>query len=191
LEGVSQVQIPSRYGGLEIRVVDFKDPERVRARAEKKYSATIRQPGPGIPLVYDDVVRASAICTSLQQTVDVVEWLHETVYIVSAKNRFHSPTSHRFRFFMFKIRIPSDGDFDHIICEVQVHHAAIKELDEAIGSHEHYEYFCVLYAGSDDTVSDRLDDLSQILHGSDRLNDQFVVDVQRLQMLAFLSSKKG
>jgi hypothetical protein len=57
---------------------------------------------------------------------------------------------------------------------VQILHAAIKELDEAIGSHEHYEYFLALYAGSDETVSNRLDDLSQVLHGSDRLNDQFV-----------------
>jgi hypothetical protein len=75
------------------------------------------------------------------------EWLQENAYF-SAKSRFHSPTSHGFRFFMFKVRIPIGGDFDRM-CEVQLHHAAIKE------SHEHYEYFRVLYAGSDETVSDR------------------------------------
>jgi hypothetical protein len=99
--------------------VDLKVPERASAKAEKEYSATIRQPGPGISWVCD-VVRATSmvICTSLQQIVDVVEWLEENAYIVSAKNRCHSPTSHGFWFFMFKIRIPIDGDFDHI-CEVQ------------------------------------------------------------------------
>jgi tetratricopeptide (TPR) repeat protein len=96
---------------------------------------------------------------------------------------------------MFKIRIPIDNDFDHI-CEVQVHHAAIKELDIAIGSHEHYEYFRVLYAGSDETVTARRDDLSQILHGVDRLNDHFLerliksADIQRLEMLASLCDEK-
>jgi hypothetical protein len=45
-------------------------------------------------------------------------------------------------------------------------------------------------------VSGRLDDLSQILHGFDRLNDQFIEslingkDVQRLQMLASLFTEK-
>jgi hypothetical protein len=96
---------------------------------------------------------------------------------------------------MFKIRLSIDNDFDHI-CEVQVHLAAVKELDEALGYNEHYEYFRVLYAGSDETVSGRLDDLSRILHGSNRLHDQFAkslitpTDVQRLHMLASFFKEK-
>jgi hypothetical protein len=93
--------LPAKYRGLEIRVVDLKDPERVRAKAEKEYSGTIRQPGPGISWVCD-VVRASVVCTSLQQIVNVVEWLQDNAYyIVSAKNplpQHHSPTSHGFEF---------------------------------------------------------------------------------------------
>jgi hypothetical protein len=83
---------------------------------------------------------------------------YKKVPILSLPKPLPQPNSHGFGFFMFKIRIPIDNDSDHI-CEVQVHHAAIKELDISIGSHEYYEYFRVLYAGSDGdkTVSDRLD----------------------------------
>jgi hypothetical protein len=78
------VQIPSRYGGgFVIRVVDLKDPVRASVKAEKEYSATIRQSGPGISWV-SGVARASIICSSLQQIVDVVEWLQESAYIISA-----------------------------------------------------------------------------------------------------------
>jgi hypothetical protein len=44
--GVSPAQmIPSSEGGL---AVDLKDPKMVSVKAGKRYSATIREPGPGI-----------------------------------------------------------------------------------------------------------------------------------------------
>jgi hypothetical protein len=86
---------------------------------------------------------------------------------------------------LYTIQIPVDG-FHHI-CEVQVKHFELKALSETIDSHHHYEYFGVMYAGSDQTVADRLNDLASIVE-SDNMDETFIrvllssKDVERLRI---------
>jgi len=118
---------------------------------------------------------------------------------VKAKNRFANPTLTGYRDFNMHIQIDVDGvdgngNFKHI-CEIQVHHMAIRALDKELGAHKLYESFRKYFAGATASLQNRLDDLLLISDGKaldDALLNKLLADKDedRLERLADLSKEQ-
>lgn len=141
-----------------IEIADLKPRDRAYEKAKEEYSD--RRPGPPESWLYD-VVRASVLCKSYKQVVDVNKWLVKHVHIVSVKNRFLEPAFNGYRDLLFHICIPYRGKLTHI-CELQVHHKDIKALDQQFGLPKHYEFFRSCFSGPWRSQEVILDDLAMM-----------------------------
>lgn len=66
---------------------------------------------------------------------------------------FKRPTLTGYRDWNLHLRIVDDSGKSHI-CELQLHHEAIKSADETLRSHTYYEFFRSYYAGANGTLED-------------------------------------
>jgi tetratricopeptide (TPR) repeat protein len=172
----------------------LKRRKRAKEKAEDDYAQ--RQPGPGVSWLYD-IVRGSVKFASAAQVKKFVQLMRKkkSIHIVKAKNRFQNPSLTGYRDLNIHFQISIDNKFKHI-CEIQVHHKAIKELDTELDSHKYYEYFRRYFAGATGSLNERLDDLTLISQGA-LVNKSFLndlleksTDVERLERLANLFEKQ-
>mmetsp|Transcript_20466 Transcript_20466/g.50163 ORF Transcript_20466/g.50163 Transcript_20466/m.50163 type:complete len:605 (+) Transcript_20466:98-1912(+) len=154
---------------VEIVIPPIKARYRAQEKARNDYSQ--RDRGPAISWLYD-MVRGSIKFTSANQIEKCLEILQkksydDTIRIVKAKNRFRNPTLTGYRDLNICIQIVVNNDSSMMkhICEVQIHHKEIKQLDEELHSHQYYEYFRSYFAGGNDSLKDRLEDLKLIAGG--------------------------
>ena len=134
----------------------------VRATEKAKDDYNEREPGHGERWLFD-IVRGAALCETEEQLTRLMEALRSQpeIDIVRLKNRFASPTPSGFRDFNLNIRVPINERVFHI-CELQVHCAAIKKMDEVKLSHKIYEYFRTYFRGEAKSVDERLKVLEQV-----------------------------
>jgi tetratricopeptide (TPR) repeat protein len=147
---------------VEVDFAPLKGRDRAQAKADDDYSK--RNPGPCISWLFD-IVRGSIKFSTCEQVAKFVELVQEdpSIHIVKAKNRFATPTLTGYRDLNLCIQVDTHQGFKHI-CEIQIHHGAIKFMDTQLKSHVHYEYFRSYFAGATDSLKDRLDDLKAISH---------------------------
>ena len=107
---------------------------RVRAQEKADDDYGKRTPGPAECLLYD-IVRGSVEFSTAEKLIQCLEWLQNdpTIHIVKAKNRFQTPTLTGYRDLNLHIRIPGEH-----ICELQIHHHAIRQLNIELKSHDFY-----------------------------------------------------
>jgi tetratricopeptide (TPR) repeat protein len=140
-----------------IHLAPLKGRERATAKANDDYSG--RAAGPGEAWLFD-IVRASVECETEAQIAAVVAQIlaSPNVEVIRLKNRFRNPTPAGFRDINMNIKVlmPEVGEGVYHICELQVHHADVKDFAKKNHSHSHYEYFRVYFSGSVDAVDARL-----------------------------------
>ncbi|KAL3934974.1 MAG: hypothetical protein SGBAC_009415 [Bacillariaceae sp.] len=118
----------------------LKGKRRASEKAKDNYSKS--EPGPPESWLYD-IVRGSILFDTADQMIELLVRIREdeTIEIIKSKNRFCNPTLSGYRDWNLKLEISTnDGNIKHI-CELQLHLEAIKEADERLGSHSHYEFF--------------------------------------------------
>ncbi|KAL3932467.1 MAG: hypothetical protein SGBAC_010838 [Bacillariaceae sp.] len=147
--------------GVKVQFAPLKGRERAQEKADDDYSN--RVPGPGASWLYD-IVRGSVKFSTTEQIAMCLKLIQAdpTIHIVKAKNRFKNPTLTGYRDFNLCIRIDTPQGFQHI-CEIQIHLAPIKQLSIDLNSHKHYEYFRSYFDGSTESLTNRLEDLQQIV----------------------------
>ncbi|KAH8064140.1 hypothetical protein JL720_12937 [Aureococcus anophagefferens] len=122
------------------------------------------------------------------------------VDIVRTKNRFNPPCFNGYRDILMNVAVRVQGDSGGIVhlCELQIHHAAIKESEPMHKSHVTYEFFREFFLGNADAVEQRLnmlcalpvadaenvEDLVGRVLGSDRASDTTLL----LELAALLES---
>lgn len=176
--------------GVSITFAPLKGKTRAQEKARDDYSQ--RNPDPGVSWLFD-IVRGSISFTSADQMISVLQMLQDdpSIHVVKAKNRFRNPGLSGYRDWNVHIRIqvpkngfkkaPSDNDgiededrrapssgghsYFHHICEIQMHHQALQELEKEVHSHNYYEFFRSYFAGATTTLQERLDDLELIDEG--------------------------
>ncbi|CAJ1932944.1 unnamed protein product [Cylindrotheca closterium] len=177
-----------------MRFADLKQQERALEKAEDDYGR--RRPGPAVSWLYD-IVRGSVEFRSAKEIERFVHNLRKkkTIHIVKAKNRFERPSLTGYRDMCIHIQLDTKKGFHHI-CEVQLHHKEMIELEKEIGSHEFYEFFRSYFAGATGSLRERLDDLQLISEGR-FVDDSFLAnllaecrDVDRLERLGKLFAKQ-
>lgn len=152
----------------------LKGKRRASKKAETDYSD--REEGPAISYLFD-IVRGSVVFSSPSKLIQFLELIRkdDSIQIVKSKNRFKRCTLSGYRDYNLQIQITLDDGMKHI-CELQLHQKNIKALDEELGSHKYYEFFRKYYAGSTDTLEERMEDLRQICDGGE-LNVKFLRQV--------------
>mmetsp|Transcript_8307 Transcript_8307/g.19997 ORF Transcript_8307/g.19997 Transcript_8307/m.19997 type:complete len:746 (-) Transcript_8307:650-2887(-) len=172
-------------GDVLVAIAPLKGRQRARAKALDDYNE--RTPGPAISWLFD-IVRGSIEFSSAAQIIKCIALIQKDkdIHIVKAKNRFKSPTLSGYRDLNLCIRIRTKEGFYHI-CELQIHHEALKKFDGELHSHQHYEYFRKYFGGATQSLKDRLEDLKIISKSKDKssLLDNSC-DEKRLERLAFL-----
>ena len=173
-------------GSDSIVFAPLKGNERAMEKAKDDYSN--RSPGPGCSWLYD-IVRASVVCVTPDQIIEVVRYVEANSHIVQAKNRFANPTCSGYRDLIFHLRISATAT--HHICELQIHLESIRSLEIEVGSHSVYEYLRSYFQGSMGSVAGRIRDLEAIAASSnvDRLfiaNLLMSYEIARIERLATL-----
>jgi tetratricopeptide (TPR) repeat protein len=175
---------------VTIEFAALKGRERAVEKADDDYMK--RKPPAGLSWVYD-IVRGSIEFATAEKAQTCIELMQQdpSILIVKAKNRFQKPSLTGYRDFNLHIQIDTNDGFKHI-CEIQIHHQEMKDLDKELTSHLYYEYFRSYFAGATGSLKERLEDLKLISNGTavDEafLNDLLskTVDVTRLERLAKL-----
>lgn len=152
----------------------LKGRDRAKEKAEDDYAK--RNPDPGVSWLFD-IVRGSVEFTSAEQIMTCLKLMKDdpSIHIVKAKNRFHTPSLSGYRDLNLHIQIQVNSSFQHI-CEIQMHHQAIKTLEKKLQSHDYYEYFRSYFAGATDSLEERLADLKHISEGG-ALDDSLLNDL--------------
>ncbi|CAJ1966465.1 unnamed protein product [Cylindrotheca closterium] len=150
---------------LTLKFPPLKGRKRAREKSDDDYIH--RTPDPGLSWLYD-IVRGSIVFSSVDQIAACLEIMKadDAIHIVKAKNRFAKPGLSGYRDLVFHIQIDTLGGFKHI-CEVQIHHEEIKKLEKELQSHLYYEFFRSYFAGGEDGLKDRLNDLELIMQHKD------------------------
>lgn len=170
LDGVHEADSSESSNDINVTFAPLKGKDRAQEKARDDYSQ--RTPDPGVSWLFD-IVRGSILFSSADQMIAALQVLqdHPSIHIVKAKNRFKNPGLSGYRDFNVHVRIqvpkPEQDDSDvvpyfHHICEIQMHHQALKILDKLLDSHQHYEYFRSYFAGATTSLQGRLADLELI-----------------------------
>lgn len=180
-----------------------------RRRAQEKATKYISIKYPGAPESWlYDIVRGSVVFSDASQLLYFLGRLQadRSIKIVKSKNRFRSPALSGYRDWMLQIQFSAvvhprnshrqeNCDCWNVphICELQLHHKAIKEADAQLGSHRYYEFLREYYDGSTGSLEERLEDLRMISDGHNSLNLNFLkqviqnpVGIERMDRLASL-----
>jgi hypothetical protein len=137
----------------ELYVDILKSKNRAQQKAENDYQGDVAR--------LLDIVRATFVCASEQQIVDVLRSMrakHPSVKILRLKDRFLKPTPSGFRDLLLNIgvQVNTPKGSSIFICEVQVHHAAMLRYDRENDSHSHYEFYREYFKGSTESVQKRI-----------------------------------
>ncbi|KAH8069316.1 hypothetical protein JL721_6138 [Aureococcus anophagefferens] len=157
--------------GAVLKLAPLKGRARAEAKARNEYA---KNTAPG----HDEIVR-------LYEALDE----DPRVDIVRTKNRFNPPCFNGYRDILMNVAVRVEGaageEVSHL-CELQIHHAAIKQSEPMHKSHVTYEFFREYFLGNADAVEQRLnmlcalpvadaenvDDLVDRVLGSDRATDE-------------------
>ncbi|CAJ1945284.1 unnamed protein product [Cylindrotheca closterium] len=150
--------------------------KKLRAEEKARNDYCDRVPGPPASWLCD-IVRGSIEFTCAKQVLKCLELIKhdDSLHIVKVKNRFQSPSLTGYRDIIIHIQIDTKLGFKHI-CEIQIHHKLIRELDKTLNSHGHYEYFRSYFAGATASLQERLTDLELINGGEQQLLDLSTLD---------------
>ena len=163
---------------IHVKLVPLKTRDRALERAEDDYAQ--RLPGPPFTFLYD-IVRGSLEFSSAKDLLDCLERIenHPMIHIVKAKNRFRSPglTGYRDINLQFQIPVESVNGSFRYVCELQLHQKELKQLGVELGSHKHYQYFRTYFAGSTNTLEERLEDLKVIQHGGQQASGTMLTEL--------------
>ncbi|KAH8069506.1 hypothetical protein JL721_5809 [Aureococcus anophagefferens] len=135
-----------------------------------------------------DVVRGSVMCATEDEIVRLYAALDKDPRRRRrTKNRFNPPCFNGYRDILMNVAVRVEGDAGEVshLCELQIHHAPIKESEPMHKSHVTYEFFREFFLGNADAVEERLnmlcalpvddaenvDDLVDRVLGSDRASD--------------------
>mmetsp|Transcript_31811 Transcript_31811/g.77065 ORF Transcript_31811/g.77065 Transcript_31811/m.77065 type:complete len:845 (+) Transcript_31811:1045-3579(+) len=173
-----------------VSFMTLKERWRASEKAQDDYSKFV--PGPAFSWLFD-IVRGSIEFHSAAEVISFVGLLEQdhSIHIVKAKNRFQNPSLTGYRDLNIQFQITINDRFKHI-CEIQIHHHAIKILDKELNTHKYYEYFRSYFAGATSSLKDRLDDL-RLIGGSGTVDEDYLnsllpscVDEERLERLGTL-----
>ncbi|KAK7253710.1 hypothetical protein SO694_00002359 [Aureococcus anophagefferens] len=173
--------------GAVLKLAPLKGRARAEAKARNEYA---KNTAPATSWLFD-VVRGSVMCATEDEIVRLYEALDEDprVDIVRTKNRFNPPCFNGYRDILMNVAVRVEGaageEVSHL-CELQIHHAAIKQSEPMHKSHVTYEFFREYFLGNADAVEQRLnmlcalpvadaenvDDLVDRVLGSDRATDE-------------------
>ncbi|KAH8094059.1 hypothetical protein JL720_4048 [Aureococcus anophagefferens] len=108
-----------------------------------------------------DVVRGSVMCATEDEIVRLYKALDEDprVDIVRTKNRFNPPCFNGYRDILMNVAVRVEGAAGEEVlhlCELQIHHAAIKQSEPMHKSHVTYEFFREYFLGNADAVEQRM-----------------------------------
>lgn len=159
---------------VDVQFASLKGKERALAKAFDDYSS--RNLPPGISWLYD-IVRSSVKFSSADQVLKCLEIMQNdpSISIISAKNRFKRPTLTGYRDLNIHFRITTEGGVSHI-CEIQIHHKALKVLCTELDSHKLYEFFRKYFAGATVKLKERLGDL-KLVGGGEIMNSENLQDL--------------
>lgn len=151
----------------------LKGKERASEKAQDKYLN--REAGPPESWLRD-IVRGSIVFDSVEQLINFIELLcgDESIEIVKSKNRFRCPSLSGYRDWILQIEISTDNGVKHV-CELQLHHKAIKETSEKLESLEYYEFFREYFKTG--SIEERMQDLRQICDDGS-LNTAYLWDIK-------------
>ena len=183
-------------------VAPLKGLDRMQSKAKSKY--VVREPGPPMSWIYD-VVRGHVECESILQLFMVTQQLSKAVEkraaecgcgrLLRLKNRCLKPPLSGCRDMFINIQLPvpkprpatadeaKDGDteagagayFLHV-CEIQIHHARMKQHDIQSNSHRVYEFFRDFFHGGErDTVEQHMEVLKDFVGMLDMLQERGAV----------------
>jgi tetratricopeptide (TPR) repeat protein len=185
-----------------VKLAPLKGRARAAAKARNEYA---KNTAPATSWLFD-LVRGSVMCATEEEIVRLYEALDKDprVDIVRTKNRFNPPCFNgfvfllsncarfrprrRYRDILMNVAVRVEGAAGEIahLCELQIHHAPIKESEPMHKSHVTYEFFREYFLGNQDAVEQRLnmlcalpvadaenvDDLVDRVLGSDRAADK-------------------
>ena len=156
--------LPDRY----LIVAPLKSERRAREKANSDYHT--REPGPGFSWLFD-IVRASILCESTQQILAVLKALcaNDNLQVCRLKNRFKKSTPGGCRDINLnlRIKIPSRDGRSTVfhMCELQIRHKVLDDLDKSLHAHADYEFFRVYFLGNTDAVEARLKLMDKVFAG--------------------------
>mmetsp|Transcript_27421 Transcript_27421/g.66603 ORF Transcript_27421/g.66603 Transcript_27421/m.66603 type:complete len:914 (+) Transcript_27421:89-2830(+) len=167
-----------RTDQVVIKFAPLKSRQRAREKSRDDYAG--RKPSPGLSWLYD-IVRGSIAFASAEDIAQCIDLMIKdpSIHIVKAKNRFRKPSLTGYRDLNVHIQIEAPSGFKHV-CELQIHHFALLDLDHDLQSHEHYEYFRTYFSGSVETLEERLEDLKIIANGA-AVDDTFLFELLRTE----------
>ncbi|KAH8093675.1 hypothetical protein JL720_4825 [Aureococcus anophagefferens] len=185
--------------GAVLELAPLKGRARAAAKARNEYA---KNTAPATSWLFD-LVRGSVMCATEEEIVRLYEALDKDprVDIVRTKNRFDPPCFNGYRDILMNVAVRVEGDAGEEVlhlCELQIHHAPIKESEPMHKSHVTYEFFREYFLGNQDAVEQRLnmlcalpvadaenvDDLVDRVLGSDRASDTTLL----LELAALLES---
>ncbi|KAK7233486.1 hypothetical protein SO694_00104029 [Aureococcus anophagefferens] len=171
--------------GAVLKLAPLKGRARAAAKARNEYA---KNTAPATSWLFD-VVRGSVMCATEDEIVRLYAALDKDprVDVVRTKNRFNPPCFNGYRDILMNMAVRVEGDAGEVshLCELQIHHAPIKESEPMHKSHVTYEFFREFFLGNADAVEERLnmlcalpvddaenvDDLVDRVLGSDRASD--------------------
>ena len=142
--------------GAVLKLAPLKGLARAAAKARNEYA---KNTAPATSWLFD-VVRGSIMCATEDEIVGLYEVLDKDprVDVVRTKNRFNPPCFNGYRDILLNVAVRVQGEAGEIVhlCELQIHHAPIKESEPMHKSHVTYEYFREYFLGNADAVEQRL-----------------------------------
>ncbi|KAL3944300.1 MAG: hypothetical protein SGBAC_001645 [Bacillariaceae sp.] len=153
---------------------DSKLKRKHRASKKANYCYSKKEPGPSESWLCD-IVRGSVVFGDAEQLLQFLELIHQdnSIEIIKSKNHFCNPTPSGYRDWNLQLRIATDDGGTKHICELQLHHRAIKEADVRLRLHMHYEFLREYCAGATESLKERLGNLGMISNGGS-LNVEFL-----------------
>lgn len=141
----------------------IKSKDRLISKAQEFYNNF--EPKPAISWI-NDIIRASIVCSSLQQLESLVQELHRHGTIIKIKNRFAHPTPGGYRDVLIYIQITDKDDHRNaaissmtpsigtkavkLICELQVHVIEVLRLSLLLDTQSNYRYFRRFFGSTTD-----------------------------------------
>ncbi|KAH8064012.1 hypothetical protein JL721_8410 [Aureococcus anophagefferens] len=186
--------------GAVVKLAPLKGLARAAAKARNEYA---KNTAPATSWLFD-IVRGSVMCATEDEIVRLYAALDADprVDVVRTKNRFNPPCFNgfvfllsnyarvrrrRYRDILMNVAVRVQGEAREIVhlCELQIHHAPIKQSEPMHKSHVTYEFFREYFLGNADAVERRLnmlcalpvddaenvDDLVDRVLGSNRASD--------------------
>ncbi|KAH8057221.1 hypothetical protein JL722_6869 [Aureococcus anophagefferens] len=145
-----------------LRAAARKPRSRAKAKAKADY-ATRSAPGASW---LRDVLRASVVCDDEAAVLDAFRRLAANCDVAAVKNRFRRPALNGYRTCSSPCACPPAADF---ICEIQIHHKALRDAAAALGAPKTYAFFrdfCALAPAAAEKALDRLvDELIDVPRG--------------------------